>query len=125
MTQKLGGLLFSDAGQLQALDGSAGVPVGSSKIGGWAVKSTGEPYVHNLGSFPPAETPVYLGGCAFHQDGRRYVTTDAPSSPRYIGGFAVRTLDGALYVSTSAVTGTDRFLGGWATANGVARTVIN
>lgn len=125
MTQRIGGRLFSDAGQMQALDASGGVPAGAVMLGGWATKSSGEPYVHDLaGSTVPA-TAVFIGGFAHHQDGRRYVTTDAPSGAKFLGPIAVRA-DGAMHTNANAVGATDVFFGGWAIkSDGPARVLIS
>jgi len=126
MTQSIGGKLFSDAGQMSALNAAAGVPAGASFINGWAVEgATGKPYVENLGASAVPAAAQFINGLAFHQDGRLYVTTVAPAaSDQSIGGFNVRA-DGALRVSTSAVDAADMFNGGWATAQtGAARMAI-
>lgn len=125
MSAFLSGRLFSDAGQLQALDGSGGVPEGSMFLGGWGTAQAGGPYVEDLNaSAVPAEA-VFIGGLAFHQDGRLYVTTEAVADGDvYLGGARARQ-DGALRVSTDGVDAADEFLGGWAhTQAGVARTAI-
>lgn len=126
MSQLIGGRLFSDAGQMQALDGSGGVPAGSTFINGWAAQgSTGKPYVHQLGASAVPAGAVQINGISFHADGRMYVTTQAPATADVsIGGVNVRQ-DGALRVSTSAVNAADNFMGGWAVAQtGAARMAI-
>lgn len=121
MTQYIGGLNFADTGQMQALDATAGVPAGATFIGGWATQgSTGKPYVQDLIASAVPAGAVMIGGAAFHQDGRRYVTTQAPAASDIgIGGFGVRA-DGALRVSTAAVGATDQFINGWAVAQTTA-----
>lgn len=126
MSQLIGGRLFSDAGQMSALDGSGGVPAGSTFINGWGTQgSTGKPYVEQLGASAVPAGAVQINGISFHQDGRMYVTTDAPAAADAgIGGMKVRQ-DGALRVSTAAVDAADQFVGGWAVAQtGAARMAI-
>lgn len=126
MTQYIGGRNFADTGQMQALDGSGGVPAGATFIGGWATQgSTGKPYVQDLVASAVPAAAVLIGGIAFHQDGRMYVTTQAPAAADMdMGGIGVRT-DGAMRVSTSAVDATDQFINGWAVAQtGAARMAI-
>lgn len=82
-------------------------------------------FVSSLGASAVPAGAVFTGGIAFAQDGRMYVTTDAPSSPSYVNGRAIRQ-DGALHVSTSAVDASDVFITGWAyTQSGVARMAIS
>lgn len=125
MTAFVSGRLFSDAGQLQAADGSGGVPASAVFLGGWATSQAGSPYVEDLNaSAVPAGSPK-ISGLAFNQDGRLYVTTETvDAGDAYIGGQRVRQ-DGALRASTAAVGATDAYLGGWAhTQPGVARMAI-
>lgn len=125
MSVRNGQLLFSDAGQLQAVNGAAGVPAGAEMHGGWAVKTTGEPYVEDLNTSAVPAAAVFLGGMAHHIDGRLYVTTQAPAAAdQGIGALLVRS-DGALRISTSAVLAGDTVNGGWAVAQtGAARMAI-
>lgn len=87
-----------------------------TKQGNALIKLQGSAYVEDLTSNAVPGTAVFVGGVAFHQNGRLYVTTDAPSSPAYIGGVAVRQ-DGAVHVSTSAVDAADTRLGGLAVSS--------
>lgn len=129
MTQYLSGLQMTDAGQMTCLNGAGGVPAGSprppSLFAGWATDGTGKPYVENLGASSVPAAAVKSGGIAFHQDGRMYVTTQAPATADVsVSGMNVRQ-DGALRVSTSAVAAGDQFVGGWAVAQtGAARMGI-
>lgn len=124
MSAFINGRLFSDAGQLSALNGAAGVPAGSFFYEGWAMSSAGKPYVEDLGASAVPAAAKFISGIAFNEDGRMYVTTDAPASARFIGGIAVRN-DGAMHVSTSAVDAADALIGGWAIAQtGAARMAI-
>lgn len=127
MTAFLNGRQFSDAGQLQALDGSGGVPAGSFFYEGWAMSGDGEPYVEDLEANAVPAGAHFISGIAFNEDGCMYVTTDAPSSARFISGLAVRN-DGALHVDTDAVDAADTFPAGmgWAVAQtGAARVAIS
>lgn len=124
MTALVNGRLFSDAGQLSALDGSGGVPAGSFFYEGWAMSGDGKPYVEDLEGDAVPAAAHFISGIAFHADGRMYVTTDAPSGASFISGFAVRQ-DGALHVDTDAVDAGDANIGGWAVAQtGAARMAI-
>lgn len=129
MTAFINGRLYSDAGQLQALNGAAGVPSGAFLYEGWAADSAGSPYVEDLGAGAvPAAAKFPSGtfaGVAFHEDGRMYVTTQAPAAgDAFVGGIAVRQ-DGAMRVSTVAVNAADALIAGWAIAQtGAARMAI-
>ncbi len=124
MTMYINGRQFSDAGQMQATDGSGGVPAGSFFYEGWAMTQEGRVYVWDLGASAVPADAKFISGVAFNDDGAMYVTTQAPSSPRFISGIAIRN-DGAMHVSTSAVSSGDSFINGWAIAQtGAARMDI-
>lgn len=130
MTQNIGGRLFSDAGQLQVLDGSGGVPAGSSfpqdLFPGWACDSGGSSYIYDLGASAVPATAKFIQGIAFTQGGAMYVSSDAPAaSDVSVMGIKVRA-DGAMRMSSSAVGSSDAFVGGWAVAQtGAARANVS
>lgn len=108
------GHLFTDTGQMTALNGAAGVPAAAFLNGGWAHHANGSPYVENLVASAVPGTAIRHRGLAFHADGRLYVTTEAvASADAYVDGQRVRT-DGALRISTAAVDAGDSAHAGWA-----------
>jgi hypothetical protein len=116
MSAFISGLLFADTGQLQTLNGAAGVPAGASfLLGGWAADpATGKAYVQDLAAAAVPAGSLFIDGGAFHPDGRRYVTTDAEAATdAFLDGLDYRP-DGALRVNTTAPGATDTFNGGWA-----------
>ena len=118
MTAFINGRQFSDAGQLQAQDGSGGVPAGSFFYQGWAMDEDGVPYMEDLASAAVPTGATFISGIAFNEDGCMYVTTDAvDAADQFISGMAVRS-DGALRITASAVAAGDMFPGsqGWAAA---------
>jgi hypothetical protein len=113
----INGKLFSDDGALQCINST---PESTDvRINGWAVRSSGDllgyPHIQNLSSAAVPAGAAIINGLAFTQTGILYVTTDTPSDPVYVAGFAVRA-DGALHVTMSDVGATDVYLGGWAVA---------
>ncbi len=119
------GHLFTDAGQMTAINGAAGVPAGSTVLSCWAHAAGGNPYVEDLGIAAVPAAAVFANGLCFHADGRLYVTTEAVAATD-VYAMAMRfRQDGALRVSTAAVDPTDVRNGGWATAQtGEARMSI-
>jgi hypothetical protein len=125
-TVVMAGKLFTQTGQMQAVNGAAGVPAGTTILGGWAVNSASKPYVENLNASTVPAGSIRLGGVAYHSDGRLYVTTEAAANGDVrLGAYRVRS-DGALRVSTAAVDASDVYIGGWAVAQtGEARMSIS
>jgi len=84
----------------------------------------GAVYISDLGASAVPATASKVGGIAVSPLGMVYVTTDVPSGAYFRGGVAVRS-DGALHVSTSAVAGTDTYIGGIAVSStGQVRVAI-
>lgn len=125
MSVTVGARVFTDAGQMTCLNAALGIAAGSTFIGPWVVKQTGESYVEDLGISAVPGTAIRVHGGAFAPDGRRYVTTEAVTGTDTVTGMLRYRTDGALRVSTAAVGATDRFRGGWAIADtGEARMSI-
>ena len=124
MSVFLGAKLFADDGAMTCLNGAAGVPGTAVRVGRLSCKMTGEPYVEDLTTNAVPGTAI-VADCAYHTDGRLYVTSDTvAASDIHDGGLRFRA-DGALRVSTSAVDAADSKLGGWSVATtGEARVTI-
>lgn len=108
------GHLFTDTGQMTALNAAAGVPATAKVNGGWAHAAAGGPYVEDLVAGAVPAGSVILGSLAFHPDGRLYVTTQAVAATDTVaGGLRIRA-DGALRIIVAAVDPSDVYSGGWA-----------
>ncbi len=113
MSQYIGGRLFSDAGQLQTVDGSGGVSNAKYPAGmfpGWACDSTDKSYVYDLVASAVPAGAVFINGVAFTQAGVMYVSSDTPAaSDVSINGFKVWMKDGIYNNSQVEFMGNDFF----------------
>lgn len=109
----LGGLPYSQIGQLQIRSRSGTIPSTIPRIGGWAVDPVAEcAFVEDAGLAVPS-TAVSIGALKYTPDGALYVTADTTTGPfTNIGGLKVRQ-DGAACIITKTPSVTlDPYIGG-------------
>lgn len=109
----LGGLPYSQIGQLQIRSRSGTIPSTIPRIGGWAIDPVAEcAFVEDAGLAVPASA-VSIGALKYTPDGALYVTADTTTGPfTNIGGLKVRQ-DGAACIITKTPSVTlDPYIGG-------------